>query len=140
MLSDELCCYIFRKTNRERHLIHECIQCVFVLAFTLNTATDLLSILELNESGNSLQLDQRMKTIRMVWISFVSLFLNKANKNSVVLLIFKEQINHRICSSTIEITRKPLTHSQDTYTITTPKKHLPRLPSSRIHVSSEYNA
>ena len=128
------------KTNRKRQLIHKCIQCIFILAFTLNTATDLLSILELDESRNSLKLDQRMKTIRMVWISFVPLFLNETNKNSVVLLIFKEQINHRICSSTIEIMREPLTHSQDTYTIRTHKKHLPRLPSARIHVSSENNA
>ena len=65
-----------------------------------------------------------METIRMIWIALlseslannylVSFTLYQANEDSIVLLIFQEQVDHRVSSSTIHPTASH-TCNLDTY-------------------------
>ena len=88
-------------TNNAKQLIHKSIQSVLISALTLHATANLLSVLELNQSGNSLKLDQRVKTVGVVRVALVSLSLHQAHQRSVVLLILQEEINHGVSGSTI---------------------------------------
>ena len=87
------------QTNRTKQLVHKSIQGILISALTLHATANLLSILELYQSGDGLKLDQRMLTVGMIWVALVSLSLHKAHQSRVVLLIFQEEIDHGVSSS-----------------------------------------
>lgn len=91
----------FKQTNKRKQLVHKSIQSILVPALTLHATANLLSVLELNQSGDGLQLDQRMLAIGMVWVALVSLSLHKAHQSRIVLLIFQEEIDHGVSGSRI---------------------------------------
>ena len=90
-----------KQTNKRKQLVHKSIQSILVPALTLHATANLLSVLELNQSGDGLQLDQRMLAIGMVRIALVSLSLHKAHQSRIVLLIFQEEIDHGVSGSRI---------------------------------------
>ena len=59
-------------STKRNCLVHQSIKTVFISAFTLDTATDFLSILELDEGGDGLELDERVSTVRMVGIALIN--------------------------------------------------------------------
>ena len=61
--------FVTNETLIKNRLVHQGIKSVLISAFALDTTTDFLSVLELNESGDRLELDERMGTVGMVRIT-----------------------------------------------------------------------